>query len=204
MLAMAKEYEFLSQILCDRKDYHLLSYCYYYKLFRHRGTFMRVADEHKREFCEQIKKDYAVYKGFVKGNVGVDRWLLEAATRPDEVCDETINKKQFIISKLEAAKDIIIYGAGRRGDNVFRSIYNEGYYDKLCCFAISQEPSDELLAGKPILPIHEAHRLYPNALVIVAVIRGSGMYRQMVDNLTGLGINNYINGSDIEENFYIV
>lgn len=204
MLAMAKEYEFLIQTLCDRKEYHLLPYCYYYKLFRHRGTFMRIADECKREFCEQIKRDYAVYKGFVKGNIGLDRWLREIVTRPDEVCDEIINKKQLIRNKLESAENIIIYGAGRRGDIVFRGLYNEGYNDKICCFAISKTPDDEQMAGKKILLIQDAHRLYPNALVIVAVIRGSGMYHQIVDNLVELGISNYMDGSDIEENFYII
>lgn len=203
MMAMAKEYEFLEKVLLDRRDYHLLPYCYYYKLFRHRGTFMRIADERKREFCEQIKKDYMYYKGYVRGNVGLDKWLHEAAMKPDEVCNEAITKKQRIRNHLEKVENIIIYGAGKRGDIVFRGLFNEGYYDKLCCFAVSQTFSEEWLAGKKILSIREAHRMYPGALIIVAVVRGSGMYRQMVKKLAEMGITDYMDGSDIEENFFI-
>lgn len=203
VLAMTKEYEFLEQIFLDRKDYHLLPYCYYYKLFRHRGTFMRIADEHKREFCGQIRKDYAVYKGFIKGNVWLDNWFRKVMAEPDKVCDEILIKRQSVRNKLESAEGLIIYGAGQHGDLVVRKLYNEGFYDKVCCFAISQVPDDEYMAGKKILLIQDAQRLYPNALFIVAVIRNSGRYYQIVDNLTKLGISNYMDGSVIEENFYI-
>ena len=204
MLSMANEYEYLAQTLCERKEYHFLAYCYYFKLFRHRGTFMRIADEHKREFCEQIKEDFRLYKGYIKGNSFVHEWLRKIATRPDEVCYEYIQKKQQIVNRLEHAKGIIIYGAGRRGDIVFRGLYNEGFYEKICCFAESQEPSEKLLAGKQILSIQKACDMYPDALIIIAVIRGSGMYRQMVEKLTEMGIGNFMDGTEIEENFYII
>lgn len=204
ILAMTKEYEFLEQILRDRKDYHLLPYCYYYKLFRHRGTFMRIADEYKREFCGQIKKDYAIYKGYIKGNVWLDNWIRKAAVESDKVCDEIRNRKQMVKNKLESSAEIIIYGAGRHGNIILRGLYNEGYYDKICCFATSQIPVNEQIAGKKVMMITNAHQLYPDALVIVAVIRNSGMYCQMVDNLISLGISNYMDGTFIEECYYIL
>lgn len=203
-MAMTKEYEFLEQVLCDRKNYNLLPYCYYYKLFRHRGTFMRIADGQKRQFCDQIKKDYIYYKAYVRGNAGLDKWLREVAVRPDKVCKEAIMKKQLVKNRLEKARNIIIYGAGRHGDIVFRGLFNEGYYDKLCCFAISRPPgASNQLAGKEIQSIREAHSLYPDALVIVAVIRGTRMYCQMVDTLAEINITDYMAGTEIEENFYI-
>ena len=165
---------------------------------------MRIADEHKREFCEQIKKDYGRYKGYIKGNGYLDEWLRKTVARSDEACRESMQKKQQIVNRLEYAEGIIIYGAGRRGDIVFRGLYNEGYYGKICCFAVSQETSEKWMAGKRILPIQEAYGRYPDAMIIIAVIRGSGMYHQMVDQLTEMGINSYMDGSDIEENFYIL
>ena len=204
MWDMADEYEYLAQTLRDRNEYHFLPYCYYYKLLRHWGTFMRIADEYKWEFCEQIKKDYGLYKGYIKGNSWLNEWFHEVVTRPDEVCRESIKKKQRIIDRLEHAEGIIIYGAGRRGDMVFRGLFNEGYYEKICCFAISQEPSEKLMAGKQILSIQEACGTWRDALIIVAVVRGSGIYRQMVAKLTQIGINNFMDGTDIEENFYIL
>ncbi len=204
ILAMSNEYEFVAKIFYDRKDYHLLPYCYYYKLYRHRGTLMRIADEHKREFCNQIKKDYLQFKCFLKGNSYLDNLFHEITINPDKVCAKVIQEKQSIINKLDLAEKIIIYGAGMRGDIVFRGLYNEGYNDKLCCFAVSQLSNDMVIAGKKVISIEDAHQLYPNALIIVAVVRGSGMYNQMVQKLTELEISNYMDGSDIEKNFYIL
>lgn len=204
ILAMTREYECLEQLLLERQDYDFLAYCYYYRLFRHQGTFYRIADEYKREFCEQIKKDYSKYKHFVKGNMYMDKWLHEISTVPDEVCGKVIQKKKRIQEQLDCAVQCIIYGAGNSGDLVLRGMYNEGYYDKICCFAVSERPSDEMFGGKPLMTIDKACKKYPDALVIVAVTRGSDMYNQMVANLEGLGIKEFMAGSDIQEVFYIL
>lgn len=204
MTAMAEEYEFLAEILREKKDYQFLPYCYYYKMYRHRGTFFRIADELKQEFCEQMKKDFSIYRGFIKGNAYLENWFHEMVTRPKEGCRKVIEKKKEVRDKLKQAKGIIIYGAGRHGDIVFRGLYNEGYYDKICCFAVSKAPSEELIGGKQILLIEKACRYYQEALVILAVIRGSGMYQQMEATLKKLGINYYMDGADIEENFYMI
>ena len=203
-MVMTEEYRFLEKALVDRKDYHFLSYCYYYRLYRHRGTLIRIADEYKRNFCEQIRRDYKVYKGFIKGNTWLDNWFRRVLESPDVICSEMIRKRQEIASWLKDAKALIIYGTGKRGDVVFRTIYSEGYYSKLCCFAVSQNTSDELLAGRHILLIEKAHDLYPDALVILAVARESDAYRQMKKRLLELGIDNSMDGSDIEENLYMI
>lgn len=204
MTAMTEEYEYLADLMRERKEEVFLPYCYYYRMFRHRGTFFRVGDELKRTFCEQVKKDFSVYKGYIKGNTYLENWFHEIVTRPDEVCQKTIQKKQEIRDRLKQADGIIIYGAGLRGDIVFRGLYNEGYYDKLCCFAISSGAFDRMIAGKELLLIGEACKRYPKALVVIAVVRGSGMYRQMAQTLKELGRDDYIDGTDMEENFYII
>lgn len=203
-MAMAEEYEFLANCLKQKQQYLFLPYCYYYKMFRHRGTFFRIADDQKRFFCNQIIKDFTVYKGFIKGNTNLESWFHEIVTRPDGVCEEIMQKKQKIRGRLEQADGIVIYGAGRRGDIVFRGLYNEGYYDKLRCFAVSKEASGKMIAGKELLMIEEACSRYSKALVIIAVVRGSGMYRQMLETLEKLGVCDYMDGTDIEENFYII
>lgn len=81
---------------------------------------------------------------------------------------------------------------------------NEGFYDRISCFAVSQCSAEDRLAGKQILKIDDAVKRYPGALVIVAVIRGSGMYIQMAQRLSVLGINEFLDGSDIEDNYYIL
>jgi len=204
MMAMTEEFDYLGRVFLERGDYGFLPYCYYYKLYRDKGNFIRIADEHKREFCEQIKHDYASYKSAVKYNSYLDAWLRGAAEKPDELCARVIEKKSEVLNRLEKAAGIIVYGAGNRGNIIFRSLYNEGYYRKLLCFAVSKEPQEELIGGRQVLTIRDAHERYPDALIIVAVIRGSGMYRQMAERLAELGIDDFMDGSDIEENFYII
>lgn len=203
ILAMTKEYEYLEQVLRDRENYQLLPYCYQYKLFRHMGTFYRIADEYKREFCEQIKKDYTKYMFFAYGDAQIDKWLREVAKFPDRLCDRVIQKKEKIKKKLDKAAGVIIYGAGVHGEQVLRGLYNEGYYEKIRCFAVSENPSSRLIAKKRILQVEEALAEYPQALVVMAAARGGKAYGQMAANLERLKIREYLDGNDIEENFYI-
>lgn len=204
MYAMTREYEYLEKILHDRGHDRFLPYCYYYKLFRHRGTFYRIADENKRQFCEQIKKDYSCYKCYVKGLTYMDNWLREAVAEPDELCERVISSKCKITECLENASQIIIYGAGNHGDIIFRGLYNEGYYDKISCFAVSQNPPKDLLCKRQVLEIKDALDKYPEALVIIAVVRDSRIYSQMRDKLVELGKTEFLDGTSIEENFYIL
>lgn len=204
VFAMTREYEYVEALLLERKDYQYLPYCFFYKLLRHRGNFRRIADEYKREFCKQVQRDYTKYKGYIKGFGDLEKWLQKVVLEPGEFCDNAIKTRHDINERLRQAKSLIIYGAGRRGDRVFRGLVNEAYYDRISCFAVSQQPAESRLAGKQILKIDDAVKKYQGALVIVAVIRGSGMYVQMVQRLSELGINEYFDGSAIEENFYIL
>lgn len=204
MMAMTKEYEYIERLLKQRGDEDLLPYCYSYRLLRAKGTFYRIADEHKRAFCGQLVSDYRRYKAYIRENGALDRWFREVVRDPEAMCSRVITAKDRIKRSLDASDSIIIYGAGNKGDLVFRSLYNEGYRDKIACFAVSETPSESVLADKQILEIEEAVKNHPKALVIVAVIRGSGMYGQMVQRLSELGIKQYMDGSDIEENFYIL
>lgn len=204
MVAMRDEYVFLEQILHDRGDEKWIPYCIYYRLVRNFGTFLRISDESKREFCGLAGEDYAAYKGYIKGNTFLDEWYRDISERPDEVCRNVIRKKKEVRERLETAPGIIIYGAGKQGDTVFRGIYNEGYYGKLKCFAVSMESGDERIGNKRILSIEDACRQFPGATVILAVVKGSCAYIQMAGKLKELGIRDYMDGSDIEQNFYIV
>lgn len=203
ILAMTEEYEYLEKVLRDRENDQLLPYCYQYKLFRHIGNFYRIADEYKREFCEQIKKDYTKYMYFSYGDIHNDNWLREATLFPDRLCKRVIQKKEEIKKRLNESAGVIIYGAGIHGEQVLRGLYSEGYYEKICCFAVSDKPLPELIAKKQVLRIDEALEVYSGALVIVAVAHGSKAYSQMLAKLEQLGVWNYLDGNDIEENYYI-
>lgn len=203
ILAMTKEFEYLENVLRDRENEQLLPYCYQYKLFRHVGNFYRIADEYKREFCEQIKKDYTKYMFFSYGDIQIDNWLREAVVFPDRLCNRVIQKKDEIKEKLDSTDKVIIYGAGVHGEHVMRGLYGEGYYEKICCFAVSGNPPLKLIAKKQVLRIEEALTEYPGALAVVAAARGGKAYMQILEKLEQLEVREYLDGNDIEENCYI-
>ena len=152
---------------------------------------------------EQIKKDYTKYMFFSYGDIQIDNWLREAAVFPDRLCDRVIQKKEEIKEKLDSTDKVIIYGAGVHGEHVMRGLYGEGYYEKICCFAVSENPPSKLIAKKQVLRIEEALTEYPGALVVVAAARDGKAYMQMLAKLEQLEVWEYLDGNDIEENFYI-
>lgn len=204
MTAMIKEYEYIEKVLKERGEEIFLPYCYTYRLRRMRGTFYRLSDEYKREFCNWISADYRKYMAYIKENTAIDRWLCEVVKSPDEICSRIISKKKELKNRLNNCENIIIYGAGKKGDIVFRGLYNEGYYHKIACFAVSEHPLGGKIADRDIFLIKDAIATYSDALIIVAVVCGTKAYRDMVRKLQDFGIVEYMDGIDIEENFYIM
>lgn len=204
IMAMSNEYEWTAKRFIDRGEYGNLAYCYAYKMLRQRGTFYRIADEKKREYCEHLRSEYEKYKGFIRKDAWLDGWYSDLLKRTDDICYGIINTKKEIINSIDKATNIVIYGAGIRGDFTYRVLSNEGYYDKIACFAVSKDIKEEKIAGKDVLLIDDAVRNNPDAVVILAVIRGTASYNAMKSKLIELGVNNIVDGTDIEENFYIL
>lgn len=204
VMAMTKEYEYLEELLRSRGQDCFLPYCYYYKLFRHKGTYYRISDDNKLAFCEQIKQDYNKYKAYIRGNKFYDTWLHNICVNSDEITKKVISIKSFCRDKLSNAKSIVIYGIGNRGDMVLRTLYNEGLYHKITCCAITNALDEQHFAGKSVLSIHDAINNNKDALYIIAVARGSAVYNQMKNELYELGVDNTLDGFDIEENYYIL
>lgn len=204
MKAMTCEYEFLENLLKKRGHEEYLPYCWSMKLFRLRGTYFRIADDMKLQFINQIRKDYEKYKAHIRYHRYIDSWIREILSDPEIYTKKLSERKKGLIKKLEESESIIIYGTGFRGDMVFRTLYNEGFAGKICCFARSTSERTEVLAGRPILQIDEALKQFKDAVVLIAVIKGSGAYMAMEAKLMEKGVTEYLDASTIEECFYIL
>jgi len=204
MLAMTYEYEYLETELRRKGNVELLPYCWSARLFRLRGTYFRIADELKLEFVNQVRTDYEKYKPHIRYQKYMDKWIREILADPEGYTQRLAERKRDFINSIGNTKQIIIYGAGVRGDMVFRTLYNEGHNDRICCFAMSSYEGDEILAARPVLQIDEAIRRFPEASVLIAVIKDSGAYKAMEDRLKELGIESHLDASVIEECFYIL
>ena len=201
--AMEKEYEWLEDELKAKGHIHLLPYCYYYRLYRDRGVFLRIADELKPDYAEHLKEEYAQYGAAIKANTYLDNWMRDITDDSKELLNTFIEKKSFVIEKLNNADSIIIYGAGNRGITVLRNLVNQNQISKLKCFAVTSDIKEPILANHEVLIIDDAIKRYPESLLIVATVRGTNAYKDMCIKLLDMGVTNYLDGTLFEEYFYL-
>lgn len=201
--AMENEYTWLEEQLKNRGHGDLLPYCCYYRLFRDRGNFYRIADELKPEYREHLRQEYSRYKAYIKANSFLDTWMRRII-QDDTFCEDIISQKALVKEKIDAASSIIIYGAGYRGSIALRNLHNLGQTDKISCFAVTRDMDESVIAGKKVLIIDDAVKEYPDSLIIIATVRGSGAYQAMCNNLNKLGITNTLDVTVFEEKFYLV
>lgn len=204
MMAMTEEYEYLEKIVKARQQEHLLPYVYAMRLVRLKGTFYRIEDSRKKDFIYQIQQDYGKYKAYVKYNRYIDDWMREFLKAPGEYCDHLIKKKAEVKKRILESEGLVIYGAGRQGDIVMRILYNEGLYDKICCFAVSDTQGNAFMGLKSVLGIHRAHECYPHALYVLAAVPGSKSYLEMRERLDKLGVHEYLQITDFLERFHYI
>ncbi len=201
MMAMTKEYEYLEEIIKKRGQEYLLPYVYALKVVRLKGTFYRIGDRQKYDFISQIREDYGKYKAYIRYNRYIDNWIMELLKAPKEYCDNLIKKKREIKTKILDSDGVIIYGAGKLGDTVMRILYNEGLYDKIRCFAVSDEPKKDFMATKDVLKIEKAKACYSNALFLLAATPGSKAFLDMQKKMDILGVHEYLQMEDLLEKF---
>lgn len=204
IMAMSDEYEYIERLLKSRGQEIYLPYCYIWKMIRHKGTYGRIADEKKREFCRKIQLDYKKYRPYISGLMYLDLFFVPLVKKPDEAIEALIRMKQDIRDKLSAADGIVIYGAGFHGELIYRILYNEGYASKVVCYAVTSDLKSSQVGKKKLMLIQEATELYQDACYIIAVQSMSTAYREMIEKLEALQINDFIDGTCIENNFYYI
>ncbi len=201
IMAMTREYEYLEEIIKARQQNNLLPYVYATKLVRLKGTFYRIEDTQKYNFIDQIQKDYGKYKAYIKYNGYIDGWLRTLLKAPEEYCDNLIKKKTEVKTRILESNGMVIYGAGRQGDILMRILYNEGLYDKICCFAVSEQSQNTFMGTKSVLEIEKARCCYPDALYVLAAAPGSRASIEMQERMNQLGIHDYLQMTDFLERY---
>lgn len=202
--AMKNEYTHVEEILRKKVSEDSLEYCLYYRALRNKGTFMRIADELKREFCDTIIEDYTHYKKLIEKNSALNLWYQQVVDTPDEYCNQFIKEKQELESTLQSEPSIFIYGAGVYGKYVFRNLVNLGLADKILCFVTSKKETVSYVGDKEVKCIQEVEEQLKNALVILASSPKSVAYQEMSENLNKYDVSCRLAASDINEHFYLV
>ncbi|MCH5281303.1 MAG: glycosyltransferase [Lachnospiraceae bacterium] len=202
---MSDEYDYAEKKLREKgASKESLDRCNYYRLIRHMGTFIRVGDEYKREFCDKADQDHKKYAKISMEQENYKKWYEEIAVDPDGFCHRFIAYKTKVYTKLKTADQILIYGCGNLGQLIFRHLLNMGMYHKISCFMISGEADVNEIAGIPVRVMEKGKTLSENLLVILAVSEKSTAYTEIADILMESGVKEWLKVSDITRYFYMV
>ena len=206
VLAMYREYCDVETFLEQKHLTQELGICRYYRMMRHRGTFIRISEEYKQEYAQLIVRDWDLYYNQIKDlNIGskeeLFHWIrdLKEEGRVGQIISEILSVKK----EIDRCGRIIIYGAGAWAENVCLRLYNNGYYDKVEAICVSGVPSKPYLWGREVLPFDRI-RNRADALFIIAVNRKGTFYTEIEKRLLAEGIKNYMAADTIVDYFYIV
>ncbi len=204
VLTMVNEYNFVSKILTEKHKEQELDICNYYRVFRHRGVFLRIADDLKRGYCEIIGKDFARYRELADENKGLYEWLERVCINPDKFCAEFVRAKQETLQKLECAEHIIIYGAAWLGQTAMRILACQGIQKKILCFAISAGKTAEGVGNLSVRCIDDLVQYKDNSVIVMGVNDYTRSYCQMKEQLKKLGFLNTVDLSRLTNYFYYI
>ncbi|MCM1154885.1 MAG: glycosyltransferase [Roseburia sp.] len=204
VMTMAKEYDFAEKILEKKKKRYELDICRYYRVFRHRGVFLRIADDLKRGYCDTIIRDFEKYGELASENKDLYEWLEKVCADPDGFCETFIRAKRETQQKLEGAGHIIIYGAGLLGQAAMRILACQGLQGKLLCFAVSAGKTAESVGNLSVRCIDELARYSRDSVVVMGVRDRSGSYFQMKEQLERLGFADTVDLSRLTNYFYYI
>ena len=204
VLTMVNEYNFVSKILTEKHKEQELDICNYYRVFRHRGVFLRIADDLKRGYCDIIIKDFERYRELVAENQGLYEWLERVCINPDKFCAEFVRAKQEVLQKLECAEHIIIYGAAWLGQTAMRILACQGMQKKILCFAISAGKTAEGVGNLSVRCIDDLVQYRDNSVIVMGVNDYTRSYCQMKEQLKKLGFLNTVDLSRLTNYFYYI
>lgn len=202
VMAMSKEYDYIADELCKRKmSFGMQVLCNYYRLMREWGNYYRIADECKKEFCEVMLEHYKEYGMVLQNEYYFNNWYKNFIKEPYDFTDRLIRKKYIINSNLEKAKKIYIYGAGKRGQKLYRFLLNMGYYKKVAGFIVTKKETENIVCTLPVFQVDELN-LNDEVLVIISPAEKSEYYIQMESALHKIGDMDYMGCDDIFESYY--
>lgn len=204
VMTMVNEYNFVSKILTEKHKEQELDICNYYRVFRHRGVFLRIADDLKRGYCDIIIKDFERYRELVAENQGLYEWLERVCINPDKFCAEFVRAKQEVLQKLECAEHIIIYGAAWLGQTAMRILACQGMQKKILCFAISAGKTAEGVGNLSVRCIDDLVQYRDNSVIVMGVNDYTRSYCQMKEQLKKLGFLNTVDLSRLTNYFYYI
>lgn len=201
---MSDEYEWLSCTLAGRISGRQMDVLNAFRLIRSYRNTSRIDDIFKREFCDRLLDDYEKYGDAFFMDLGWQELFDEVRDDPDSFCRNMIARRAEVTRRIEAADNIIIYGAGKRGERIYRTLCYYGWISKLGCFVETRKPVNRMVGKTPVYQIDASEVMSRDSLVIVSAAPMTRMADEMNRNLSERNIRNVMDSNDVVLNFYLI
>lgn len=205
--AMTEEYDWVEEELRKRfVPEKTVEKCHYYRLFRNKGNFLRIADVYKKEFATQIFEDYKKYRYVLpeSSDDTASMWYRKFIDDPIKYTNDIISKKRDIIQKLDQASAIVILGTTYRGELMKQILFSIGFHDKLEAFIQPGRITRSTIGATPVRNIYDPQINLSNALIILGQIPSALGYEELKSELSLLNLDYYLEGEDLLNCFYNV
>lgn len=199
---MVDEYEWLADHLKEKISQRQMDVVNAFRLIRGYWSFFRIDDSKKREFCDRLISDYIKYGSVFTTDFAWQELFYQITSDTDGFCKRVIDAKKDIESRIDKVESIIIYGAGKRGQKLFRLMCDRGWRNKLQCFVETEKPDKESIATVQIYKYDSGEVNYSNSLVVISAADDSKMAQSMREKCEEIGITNVIGSNGFFDNYY--
>lgn len=205
MMDTMVEYDFAIEKLKQHGIIDVLDIISYYRLRENKGAFMRIDDSLKREYLPVVVDNYNRYKhsfDLIKTHTpckSIQTWFETLMTDPEGYCDKYISARREIMSRIDSAKKIYIYGSGNCALNVFKRLYNFQVFDKIAAVVETNDCMKKIFGFD--VKNSDVIENNSNSLIIICAYREQA-YNEIYEIVTDKGCYNIMNGKDVVDNFY--
>lgn len=198
VFCVCDEYQFIYEKLAAHKD-QFKQYLPIYQMFRFQSclfTVNRIAEPFRKDFLDRVRKDFL--KSEKRGELDLSEFyedekkaLLSIIKDPAVYLKKAFQESVRLREKVKKYSELIIYGAGRCGNEVYDWLKEEIALFQYVVYAVSDVvPEKKYKHGVEIKSIYDLKRYAENAAVIVAVTE---RYKnEIIGNLHDLGFRNII------------
>lgn len=192
------EHQFIYQKITEDAEV-FKQYLSVFQMVRFQGylfNLKRIAPEFRREFLERMRSEYR--RAECRGELDLSEFyedekeaLAMIMDRPAEYLDRSFKMSVRLQKALEGYEDVIIYGAGMRGHEVYNWLKESGAAVHNVIYAVSDEvPKKRYKNGIPVKCIRGLEAYAHSAAVIVAVTKR--YQNELLTNLDRLGFQNIV------------
>lgn len=172
VFCICDEFDFILKRLQEEKvfsNFQDTFSCIFFQ--KYKRNMERIDKSYHAEFLQHFSRDFQQLHE--RGVLRTELWesdkqleIKEIICNPEKYYAGLLEKRRKFVEQLQKQKQIIIYGAGKVGQELFHEMKKR---DHILCFATSEPTNNQVFAGKPIINIAELVKYKKTAAIVIAV-----------------------------------